>query len=544
MAGVSNPKIQWIIPMLVAVPAILCTPAMGKTIYVGDVGQADFDNIQAGIDAAVDGDTVLVALGEYVISVPITFRGKAITVRSEAGPDETTIRMGTPSDTNRGSVVVFENGETTKSILEGFTITGGTGFRLWVPPDSDFSWAGGGIYFDASSGTLRNCAIVQNKAKHAGGVLTSSGPFVALIDCIVAGNTAEGGVCGGVMCWDNSHVTMTKCTVTGNSSVGHGGGVYCRRDDFSQESSLNMTDCVVSGNLSGDAGGGVACWYGSLILTRCLILNNIGVYYFGGGVYAGHGSATLTNCVIARNTVTSGGGGVACSYWNASLTIRNCTVWGNSGGALYGGGGVLCRNASTTVTNSIVWGNNSSKGRQISIQDPASTLIITYSNVGGGQAGVNVESGCTLDWGEGNIDADPLFADPDNEDYHLKSEAGRWNPNSQTWVLEDVTSLCIDVGDPNSDWTSELWPHGERINMGAYGGTLQASRSLSDAGNVADLNRDGIVDSADMRIMVDNWGKDEPLCDIGPMPWGDGIVDVQDLIVLAEHLFEEIPPAK
>jgi len=55
---------------------------------------------------------------------------------------------------------------------------------------------------------------------------------------------------------------------------------------------------------------------------------------------------------------------------------------------------------------------------------------------------------------------------------------------------------------------------------------------------VVDLNEDGIVNSADMCIMVDNWGTDEPLCDIGPMPWGDGVVDVQDLIVLAEHLFE------
>ena len=53
---------------------------------------------------------------------------------------------------------------------------------------------------------------------------------------------------------------------------------------------------------------------------------------------------------------------------------------------------------------------------------------------------------------------------------------------------------------------------------------------------VVDLNSDGIVDADDMCIVVDNWGTDNPLCDIGPMPWGDGIVDVQDLIVLAEHL--------
>jgi len=58
---------------------------------------------------------------------------------------------------------------------------------------------------------------------------------------------------------------------------------------------------------------------------------------------------------------------------------------------------------------------------------------------------------------------------------------------------------------------------------------------------IVDLNNDGIVDATDMCIMVDNWGTDNSLCDIGPMPWGDGVVDVQDLIVLAEHLFEKLP---
>jgi hypothetical protein len=61
---------------------------------------------------------------------------------------------------------------------------------------------------------------------------------------------------------------------------------------------------------------------------------------------------------------------------------------------------------------------------------------------------------------------------------------------------------------------------------------------------IVDLNSDGIVDAADMCIVVDNWGTDNSLCDIGPMPWGDGVVDVQDLIVLAEHLFEETPPVE
>lgn len=61
---------------------------------------------------------------------------------------------------------------------------------------------------------------------------------------------------------------------------------------------------------------------------------------------------------------------------------------------------------------------------------------------------------------------------------------------------------------------------------------------------IVDFNADGIVDALDICIMVDHWGENYSLCDIGPMPWGDDIVDVQDLIVLAEHLFEEIPPAE
>ena len=88
-------------------------------------------------------------------------------------------------------------------------------------------------------------------------------------------------------------------------------------------------------------------------------------------------------------------------------------------------------------------------------------------------------------------------------------------------------------------------------NVSADGSTLFFRASLTDHRNggdlwqspiipIVDYNGDGIVDAADMCIMVDYWGTDEPLCDIGPMPWGDGVVDTQDLIVLSEHLFEEV----
>ncbi|MBN1806124.1 MAG: hypothetical protein JW837_12820 [Sedimentisphaerales bacterium] len=62
-------------------------------------------------------------------------------------------------------------------------------------------------------------------------------------------------------------------------------------------------------------------------------------------------------------------------------------------------------------------------------------------------------------------------------DYHLKSVYGRWDPNSESWVMDEVTSPCIDAGDPNSVVVDEPEPNGGRINMGVYGGTKEASKS-------------------------------------------------------------------
>ena len=444
------------IGLIVAIVINSIELANGATITVGpDVGH-DFDVIQAGIDTAIDGDIVLIAPGEYIITEPITFRGKAITVKSEDGPDETTIRMSTPVDPNRGSVVLFENKETAESILDGFTITGGRGCPFWLPYDLIFVWVGGGIYFNASSGTIRNCRIFQNNA--------------------------NGG--GGVCCLESASMTITDCTIAANSAALAGGGVFCGGENLS---SITMIHCVIVGNTAGLGGGGLETW--------C------------------QASAIVINCVIAQNTVVNGGGGGII-----------CAPYGHP-------------NCSAVVTNSIFWENTATEGRDIWVRSGAS-LDITYSNVVGGQNGVSFEDG-TPNFGEGNIFADPYFADPNNNDYHLMSQAGRWDTSSQSWVKDDVMSPCIDAGDLDSDWTAELWPHGIRTNIGAYGGTLQASRSLSDAGNVADLNRDGIVDSTDICMMVDHWHTDEPYCDIAPAPFGDGIVDIQDMAILGENLFED-----
>jgi hypothetical protein len=143
-------------------------------------------------------------------------------------------------------------------------------------------------------------------------------------------------------------------------------------------------------------------------------------------------------------------------------------------------------------------------------------LTISYCNVSGGKAGVNVESGCTLDWGVGNIDADPYFVDPTNDDFHLKSQAGRWESESQVWIQDDVTSPCIDAGDPMSPIGWELFPNGGFINMGAYGGTPEASKTyfgepVCETIVAGDINGDCQVNRADLEIMALHWTDDEPL---------------------------------
>jgi len=74
-----------------------------------------------------------------------------------------------------------------------------------------------------------------------------------------------------------------------------------------------------------------------------------------------------------------------------------------------------------------------------------------------------------------------------------------------TWVSDDVNSSCIDGGDPNASFSEEMWPNGKRINMGAYGGTSQASLSPSNAGNPADFNIDGIVNVVDFSLLAQLW---------------------------------------
>ncbi len=375
--------------------------AFGATIRVPH----DQPTIQAGIDAANDGDTVLVADGTYkgAGNKDIDFKGKAITVRSENGPDASII------DCEReGRGFYFATGEKADSVISGFTVTGGGHVT-----------SGGGIYCSSASPSIINCKIVGNDINgNGGGVYCSSGASPRIIECIISDNRAGPGlgyyVGGGVFCGSSSSPTITNCRIINNGAY-RGGGIYI------SDSSPTISRCIIYKNIAGltdmpGTGGGIFC--------------------------ASPSSPKIVNCIIAANTAESGkgmdgyGGGIYTGGDSAS-SITNCTVSGNiqePGWSSPGttGGGIVCGPA-TKIVNTIFWGN--SPGEIDGNPD------ITYSDVKGGFEGL------------GNINSDPLFAA--NGFYQLTAgspciDAG--TPN----------------GAPDTDIDGNVRPQGSGYNMGAY----------------------------------------------------------------------------
>jgi predicted outer membrane repeat protein len=211
-----------------------------------------------------------------------------------------------------------------------------------------------------------------------------------------------------------------------------------------------------------------------------------------------------------------GGLGTAYLYLN-DLTVTNCTFTGNSaavyGGAVYDGFYDAGATSNLTLTNCILWGNSAIEGPEVAMSNEG-TLSINYCCVQGGQSAI-YDPNAALIWGDGNIDVDPCFVDADVNDYHLKSEGWRWDSIGQQWDYDDVTSRCVDAGNPGYPLGEELIsvpddPNNERgvnlrVNMGAYGGTSESSMCPHDWASLADLTNDQTVDCDDLEIFVRYW---------------------------------------
>ena len=204
----------------------------------------------------------------------------------------------------------------------------------------------------------------------------------------------------------------------------------------------------------------------------------------GGAIFFGAvpGQLIVDHSIFEGNQATFKGGAIFITGSATNeVAIVNSIFLGNS--AEFSCGAILQNeNASAaklTIFNSIVWKNEAPKYAQMLLLDSAS---VSFSDIQGGYPGTGnmnkdprfVREGGWVDNGTPQHTGDDFWI---RGDYHLKSQAGRWDPAGSAWVEDDVTSPCIDSGDPLSDWTQEREPNGERINMGAYGGTDEASMS-------------------------------------------------------------------
>ena len=322
---------------------------------------------------------------------------------------------------------------------------------------------------------------------------------------ITGGYSTNGAIAGAITCID-SNAVIANCVITGNKAI-YGGAAICDRAE------PTFADCTISANTA----------------------------EYGGAIYSQRAGPKIINCIITGNTARSGG---ALASRLGSEKVTNSTLIGNV--AEVRGGAIFSTFGTCTITNSIIWDNYAAEFPQL-----YPYVTVTYS--------------CIQDWanaGLGNISADPCFVDagfwdsngtPDEPnddfwvqgDYHLKSQAWRWSSPQNQWTWDNVTSRCIDAGNPGAGFsqeplTLEVDPLNRagtnlRLNMGAYGGTQQAAMSPYGWAILSDLNNDGTIDLLDLALWTDyllESGKAWP----GDLN-RDEIVNMADFALLAKDWF-------
>lgn len=412
--------------------------ALGATIYVPD----QYPTIQQAIDAAFAGDRIIVRDGTHLLTTALDFNGKAITVISQNGPSNCIL-----DGQNLTRIAYFHRGETSSSVLSGFTIQNGKADK------------GGAIYCEQSSPIITQCTIRRN-------------------------NAVPGPAYGGGIYLKSSSASITYCQISDNNSVStlgaaYGGGI------FSSASSPNISNSTISGNmaanntycsaLTSSYGGGAYFEGGSPVIREVSIVGNISSVSlgctppaYGGGIYFRSSSPFISNTIIRNNSTSawvnsasSGGGVYALSSFlsaensiingnssnlgagiyldTSSATLTNCTFARNI--ATTDVGAVGCANSSPQVVNCILWEDSPNEIVKSGTGNPT----VTYSDVMGGYTGT------------GNINSNPLFLDIAGQDFHLKS-----------------SSPCVNVGNnsaqylPNTDKDGNPRILGATVDMGAY----------------------------------------------------------------------------
>jgi predicted outer membrane repeat protein len=450
--------------------------------------------------------------------------------------------------------VVTGSGTDATAVLDGFTITAGYA-DLPHPHDR-----GGGLHngsAPAGSPTVVNCKFMGNYACYGGGISNECGSRPMVIDSLFQGNLAWEGNGAGI---DNNYrtrCTVVACVFQGNTAAYCGGGIS------SGGCNPQVIDCTFVRNVAlsldpnweQDGGGAIFHWSTTNVIRvhYCIFADNMAFDGCGGAVNnryadrpefvncafygnsateAGAGiflwcSGAVVNCIFAGNAAGTDGGGLF--YRAGSSVVQNCTFSGNVAG---GEGGGIYVAGQPRIANTILWGNTPEN-----VGGYGADAVIEYCDVGGGWPGT------------GNIDANPVFVDPDgpdndpntlaDNDYRLSTgspcvDAGcNWAVPRDTADLDgdgdtdEITPLDLDgegrfFDDPNTPDTGCGWP--PIVDMGAYefGGT-------GPQPCFGDLDNDRDVDLADLATLLSHYGESD-VC-LGDLDC-DGDVDLDDLVAL------------
>ncbi len=419
---------------------------------------------------------------------------------------------------NSVNVVVAEG--VLASVLDGFTIRDGHAPDLTGRHATD---GGGGLRIIGSSLTVRRCTFtcnwgpeggalfirhargdmetlseihdsrfLVNASRECGGAMFAQGGRLALVDCELGMAYSAR---GGAMYTEGVDLSLSGCVIWGNAAVNTGGGLY------HVNGNLSATDCTFTANTlqpqtapgARSSGGAMAIYIASnyqVSVADCVFRDN---WADRGGAISGNLNRVV-RCRFSGNTAYQSG---AAFYGFGGLSSEQCLFVGNR---VLDDGAVIESQTPLLLTNTTIADNRTPNGSLFRVVSRAPASVVLLNSIAWDETpmfedgrvrymNVSVSYSNTLGgWpGEGNLDVDPLFAAPGywdadedvwvDGDYHLRSQAGRWDPVTQSWVQDDVTSPCIDAGDPTAPVGDEPLPNGGIVNLGTYGGTAEASKS-------------------------------------------------------------------
>ena len=422
-----------------------------------------YHTIQKAVNNAVSGDVIKVAKGIYSEAVKIKNKKVQLLGGFAGNGDFSSANPQTNKTTIKGTsdapciLVSITSDISGLLIINGFTICEGErGIELadgWsqfmdnvkienniIENNGNVSKVGGGIGIGGGNITIQNNTIRNNKAKRGAAIgRTNRMDNFSIADNLIQDNTSYDDHAGGLDIHGTGTVTRNifeRNRAAEGLGYGWGGAILITNEGY-PDRLITLSHNIYRNNHAPDHGGAVFVDDEAHVRMEHELFYNNTCNKSGSAIYVD----------------IAGDAGPP-----STLYMSNCTVYGNSA---TNGAAMFVEGSIAQVENCIFWNNGNDF--ETVYKGQAAVLTVNYTLTQQGFAGT------------GNFSSDPLFANPSNGDFHLKSKGGRFLNGE--WVNDDVTSPAIDAGNPSSPFSNEPTPNGSRINLGYYGNTAEASKS-------------------------------------------------------------------